>query len=175
MSRLSLYVWNAEFSEKVSVYVAQAGDADFRATADWQTNWKSSAAQRMPNKVALHKADDKELLGLMSYELDGTGLAVEIIYIESAGHSNANLLKISGQRKKYVGIAKALIAYAAQVSIDAGFDGVIYFKAKTDELRKYYMKEIGATPVGHYDPYRLVIWEDAAQDNIADFYEEGEV
>lgn len=110
----------------------------------------------------------------MSYELDETGLAVEIIYIESAGHSNANLLKISGQRKKYVGIAKALIAYAAQVSIDAGFDGIIYFKAKTDELRKYYMREFGATPAGHYDPYRLVIWEDAAQDIIADF-EEGEV
>lgn len=171
MSQLSLYVWNAELSEKVPVYVAQADDADFRATANWQTSWKSSAAQKMPNKVALHKANDEELLGLMSYELDGTGLAVEIIYIESAGHSNANLLKINGQRKKYIGIARALIAYAAQVSIDAGFDGVIYFKAKTDELRKYYMKEFGATPVGHYAPYRLVIWEDAAQDIIAGFKE----
>lgn len=174
MSQLSLYVWNAELLEKVPVYVAQAGDADFRSTAGWQTNWKSSVAQKMPNKVALHKADDKELLGLMSYELDRTGLAVEIIYIESAGHSNANLLKISGQRKKYIGIARALIAYAVQVSIDAGYDGVIYFKAKTDELCKYYMKEFGATPVGHYDPYRLVIWEDAAQDIISDF-KEGEV
>ena len=171
MSQLSLYVWNAELSEKVPAYVVQADDADFRATANWQTNWKSSAVRKMPNKVALHKANDEELLGLMSYELDGTGLAVEIIYIESAGHSNANLLKINGQRKKYIGIARALIAYAAQVSIDAGFDGVIYFKAKTDELRKYYMKEFGATPVGHYDPYRLVIWEDAAQDIIAGFKE----
>lgn len=171
MSQLSLYVWNAELSKKVPVYVAQAGDADFRSTSDWQTNWKSSVVQKMPNKVALHKADDEELLGLMSYELDGTGLAVEIIYIESARHSNANLLKINGQRRKYIGIARALIAYAAQVSVDAGFDGVIYFKAKTDELRKYYMKEFGATPVGYYDPYRLVIWEDAAQDIIAGFKE----
>lgn len=33
MSQVSLYVWNAEFSEKVPVYVAQAGDVDFKATA----------------------------------------------------------------------------------------------------------------------------------------------
>lgn len=68
MSQLSLLVWNAEFSEKVPVYVVQAGDADFRSTANWQTNWKSSAAQKMPNKVALHKANDEELLGLMGQD-----------------------------------------------------------------------------------------------------------
>lgn len=171
MSQLSLFVWNAELSDKVPAYVAQADTVDFAATTGWQTNWTSPSVQKMPNKVALHKTDDKELLGLMSYELDGKGLAVEIIYIESAGHSNANILKNIGQKKKYIGIARALIAYAAQISVDAGFDGVIYFKAKTDELRKYYIREFGATPVGHYDPYRLVIWEDAAQDIISEFKE----
>ena len=38
----------------------------------------------------------------MSYELDQGALAVEIIYIESAAHSNTNLLRATGQSKKYI-------------------------------------------------------------------------
>ena len=125
----------------------------------------------MPNKVALHRADNDELLGLMSYELDASGLAVEIIYIESAGHSNANLLNQTRRSKKYIGIAKALVAYAIEVSLDAGYDGVLYFKAKSDRLREYYIDNFGALPLGRYDPYRLVIWEEAAAQIIADYLE----
>ena len=62
MSQLSLFVWNAELSDRVPVYVTQADTVDFAATAGWQTNWTSPSAQKMPNKVALHKADDNELL-----------------------------------------------------------------------------------------------------------------
>lgn len=132
---------------------------------------RAGLLRRQKKCPALHRADDGELLGLMSYELDQGALAVEIIYIESAAHSNANLLRATGQSKKYIGIARALIAYAAKASVEAGFDGVLFFKAKTDELRKYYMQEFGAMPVGHYDPYRLVIWEDAAANILSDFEE----
>lgn len=61
--------------------------------------------------------------------------------------SNANLLRTKGGQKKYSGIAKALFAYAVQVSIDAGFDGILFFKAKTSELLDYYMQEFGARQV----------------------------
>ena len=64
-----------------------------------------------------------------------------------------------------------LLVYAAKTSIDAGFDGVLFFKAKTAELRRYYIQEFGATPVGRHDPYRLVIWEDAAANIISDYKE----
>ena len=94
--------------------------------------------------MALHWTDDQELLGLVSYELDEKGLAVEILYMERARHSNANLLRIEGKQKRYYGIAKALFAYAVQVSMDAGFDGVLVFRAKTSELLEYYAKEFGA-------------------------------
>jgi len=123
----------------------------------------------MPNKVALHRKDDNELLGLMSYQVDQKGYAVKIIYIESAGHSNANLLRQTSQRKKYVGIAKALFAYAIQISKECGFDGVIYFKAKTSELREYYGRTFGAVPLGQYDPFRMIIWEDAAEAILASY------
>ena len=92
--------------------------------------------------------------------------------MESAAHSNANLLHAKGEPKKYTGIAKALTAYAASVSLEAGYGGVIVFKAKTDRLLEYYIKEFGAMQVGRYDPYRLIIWEDEAN-ALLSAYREG--
>lgn len=100
-------------------------------------------------------------------------MAVEIIYLENASHSNANLLHAEKKVKKYIGIAKALFAYAVQISLNAGYDGVLIFKAKTSELLAYYPEAFGARQVASYDPFRLVIWEDAAADIIADYLEGG--
>lgn len=136
---------------------------------DWQTSWTSPFAVKLPNKVALRQADDSELLGLMSYELGEKGLAVEILYVESARHSNTNLLHAESGRKRYYGTAKALFAYAVQVSLDAGFDGVLVFKAKTSDLLDYYARAFGARRVAAYDPFRMIIWEDAAERIIAEF------
>ncbi len=97
MTNLQLFVWNHDFSNQIPADIRPASDADLTKT--WQTLWTSRAAKQMPNKVALCRTDNSELWGLMSYELDQKGLAVEVIYIESAGHSNANLLRISGEEK----------------------------------------------------------------------------
>jgi hypothetical protein len=167
--KLNLFVWNQDATSKIPAVVKDATQEDFKNTKNWQTKWTSKAAKEMPNKVALRCRDSDELLGLMSYELDEKGLAVEVIYLESAAHSNANLLHESGAKKKYIGIAKALFSYAVAVSMEAGFDGVVYFKAKTTRLRSYYMQEFGAMPLGSYDPFRLVIWEDAAQALICEY------
>ena len=122
----------------------------------------------------MQRQDNGELLGLMSYEMYERGLAFEILYMESARHSNANLVHAEGDHKKYLGIAKAMFAYAVQISLDAGFDGVLVFKAKTSDLLDYYMKEYGARQVVSYDPFRLVIWEGAAERLIAEFRKESD-
>ena len=166
---LNLYVLDAVSSEKVPAEIDPASKEDLAATHDWQTNWESTYARQLPNKVALHRKDNYELLGLMSYELDERGLAVEVLYMESARHSNANLLHAAGEAKRYIGIAKAMFAYAVQISKEAGFDGVLIFKAKTSELLEYYMREFGARQVGTYDPFRLVLWEDAAEALISEY------
>lgn len=171
---LDLFVLDAISNERIPADVEMATEQDFAATQNWQTSWNSIYAQTLPNKVALHRKDNDELLGLMSYELDDRGLTVEILYMESARHSNANLVHAEGGHKKYLGIAKAMFAYAVQISLDAGFDGVLVFKAKTSELLDYYMKEYGARQVGSYDPFRLVIWEDAAERLIAEFRKESD-
>ena len=117
----------------------------------------------MPDKVVLRCADTDELLGLMAYIVDGRNLAMEIVYVESVDHSNANPLYAEGRTKKYIGIAKVLFACAVSISIKNGSDGVLVFKAKTGELVEYYIREFGASRVGSYDLFWLVIWEDAAQ------------
>jgi len=166
---LDLFVLDAVSGGKIPTVVEVATERDLAATKDWQTNWTTPFAARLPNKVALRRLDNGELLGLMSYELDEKGLAVEIIYMESARHSNANLLHAEGRQKRYCGIAKALFAYAVQVSLEAGFDGVLVFKAKTSDLLDYYAREFGARQVASYDPFRMVVWEDAAERIIAEF------
>ena len=111
----------------------------------------------------------------MSYEWDEKGLAVEIIYMESARHSNANLLHAEGGHKRYYGIARALFAYAVQVSMDAGFNGILVFKAKTSDLLDYYARAFGARRATAYDPFRMIIWEDAAERIIAEFRRDSNV
>lgn len=166
---LDLFVINADSGEKLSASVRLATENDIASTENWQTDWSTPFATGLPNRVALYRVDNDELLGLMSYELDQGSLAVEIIYIENAQHSNANLLHTEGGHKRYIGIAKALFAYAAQISIEAGFDGVLVFRAKTSELLDHYQREFGARQVGSYDPFRLVIWEDAAERLISTY------
>ena len=70
---LNLYVLDAVSSKKVPAEIDPASKEDFAATHDWQTNWESTYARQLPNKVALHRKDNYELLGLMSYELDERG------------------------------------------------------------------------------------------------------
>ena len=72
-------------------------------------------------------------------------------------------------RECYSCLGKALFAYAVSISMENGYDGVLVFKAKTSELVEYYIRELGASHVGSYDPFRLVIWEDAAQE-LVDYF-----
>ena len=166
---LGLFVLDSNSGEKIPAIVREATGQDLTQTQDWQTSWTTPYVLDLPNKVALHRADNDELLGLMSYELDEKGLAVEIIYVESARHSNANLLNAEGGHKKYIGIAKALFVYAVQVSLDHNFDGVLYFRAKTSELAEYYRTRFGAIAPVRYDPFRMLVLEDAAAKLISDF------
>ena len=93
---LDLFVWDVASGGKVPAVANAATEQDLAATRDWQTSWETLFARDLPNKVALRRTDDAELLGLMSYELDEKGLAVEVIHMESARHSNANLLHAEG-------------------------------------------------------------------------------
>ena len=81
---MQLFVWDSTMTEKYLAEVRSATVEDFKNTTTWQTQWTTPVVAAMPNKVALRRADTGELLGLMSYDINESGLSVEIIYIESA-------------------------------------------------------------------------------------------
>ena len=56
-----------------------------------------------------------------------------------------------------------MFAYTVQVSLDAGFDGVLDFKAKISDLLDYYARAFGVRRATAYDPFWMIIWEDAAE------------
>ena len=72
---LNLYVLDASLA-KIPVFVREASEPDLTATSSWQTNWTSKYVKIFAEQSC-------------SCEADGDLLAVEIIYIESAAHSNA--------------------------------------------------------------------------------------
>lgn len=55
------------------------------------------------------------------------------------------------------------------MSFDHGFDGVLYFRAKTTELVEYYTQEFGAIAPMRYDPFRMIILEEAAAKILLDY------
>ena len=85
---LNLFVLDTE-GDKMPVHISVAMPDNVHATANWKTQWTS--------KVALEMPDNDELLGLMAYIVDGRSFAAEDIYVESADHSNSNLLRAEGR------------------------------------------------------------------------------
>lgn len=63
---LNLFVLDADTGDKIPAGIRPANAADFAATETWQTDWTSEYVDALPNKVALYRDDDQELLGLMS-------------------------------------------------------------------------------------------------------------
>ena len=49
---------------------------------------------------------------------------------------------------------------------------MLVFKAKTTELVDYYIREFGASHADSYDPFRLIIWEDAAETILNEYRKE---
>lgn len=56
---------------------------------------------------------------------------------------------------KCKGIGAALLALGIQLSVNYGYGGTIYLKAKTSELREYYIRNFEAIPFSHADPFML--------------------
>ncbi len=93
---LNLFVLDTE-GDKMPVHISVAMPDNVHATANWKTQWTSKVALEMPDKAAFRSTDTDELLGLMAYIVDGRSFAAEDIYVESADHSNSNLLRAEGR------------------------------------------------------------------------------
>ena len=165
------HVFDLSCSQEVPAEILPATESDFRLTVQdcWQTSWMSKYLQApFLQKYALKIAATGELVGLGAYRNMPEGFLVYIEYIESAPHSNPTLSK----NRKYRGIGAALLAYGVQLSIDSGYGGTIYLKAKTSEIREHYICDFGAIPFSHREPFLLLIDGEAARNLLFQFMKE---
>lgn len=166
------HVLEASRGVKVPANIRPATDDDFHKTEaeHWQTSWRSAFIQNTALiKRALETRDTKELLGLGAYRDMPEGVLVYVEYLEAAPHSNPTL----AASRKYRGIGAALLAYGVQLSVDLGYGGTIFLKAKTSEIREHYIRDFGAIPFSRAEPFLLLIDGDAAYALLSQFLEEG--
>jgi hypothetical protein len=160
--RPDYYVTQYDTGKDIPVTIRVAQNRDYKRTQSehWQTDWFSDFIQQKDlMKYALEVSESHELIGLGAYRDVPEGILIYVEYIESAPNSNPNL----SYQKKYVGIGAVLLAYGIQLSIDHGYGGAIFLKAKTAAIRKHYIEEFGAVPFSRADPYLLLIDGDAAR------------
>lgn len=165
------YVLSADGCVKYKANIRPASHRDFVRTEreNWQTSWLSDFIQEPAlEKYALEIAGTDELVGLGAYRNMPEGVLVYVEYIESAPSSNPTLT----HRRKYTGIGAALLAFGIQLSIDYGYGGAIYLKAKTTEIREHYIRDFGAIPFSRHDPFLLLIDGDAAWELFVQYLEE---
>lgn len=165
------YVLSAAGTRKFVADIRPASQQDFVKTEqeNWQTSWLSAFIQDSAlEKYALEIADTEELVGLGAYRNMPEGVLVYVEYIESAPSGNPTLT----HSRKYVGIGAALLAFGFQLSIDYGYGGAIYLKAKTTQIREHYIRDFGAIPFSWHDPFLLLIEGDAAWELFAQYLEE---
>ena len=172
------HVFDLSCSQEVPAEILPAIESDFRLTVQdcWQTSLDvqvSSGAispeiriENCSHRRACRTRRLSKYLG--AYRNMPEGFLVYIEYIESAPHSNPTLSK----NRKYRGIGAALLAYGVQLSIDSGYGGTIYLKAKTSEIREHYIRDFGAIPFSHREPFLLLIDGEAARNLLFQFMKE---
>ena len=169
--RPAYYVIDTATNTPIPAVIHPATWRDFQKTENeyWQTSWLSKFIQQDAlEKYALELRESKELVGLGAYRNVPEGVLVAVEYIESSPDSNPTQTNFC----KFRGIGAALLAFGIQLSIDYGYGGAIYLKAKTSELREHYIQDFGAVPFSHADPFILLIDGDAARNLFSLFLEE---
>ena len=126
----------------------------------WQTSWTSDyLMDDRFEKYAVVRGE--ELIALGAYEVQKASLIVHIVYLESQPASNPT---IAGDRRKYKGIGRLLIAFGIKLSVDHGFGGDVVLEAKTPELVDHYVKDFGAVRLPSFSGApRLLIADEAAK------------
>lgn len=170
---ISYFIVDKLSNRKISAEIRPATQKDFHMTKtdDWQSDWTSEfMKQSSSDKFALEISETHELVGLGAYQKIAESVIVYIEYIESAPNSNPTIT----HSPRYSGIGAALLAYGVQLSVDYGYGGAIFLKAKTSDLRKHYIDVYGAVPFSHMHPELLLIDGGAALNLLSQFFEETE-
>jgi phage putative head morphogenesis protein, SPP1 gp7 family len=132
--------------------------------SDWEFDW--TMPKKNGFKVYELKAEgDNNAQGLIALKKDDKNQAMEIDIVEAAPQNNPHNPKFTS--KQYAGVGGHLFAEAVKQSYEAGFDGFVFFKAKTD-LIDYYSEALKAKLINPGD--RTMIIDERAAKILFDKY-----
>ncbi|HVU57409.1 MAG TPA: hypothetical protein VHD83_20240 [Puia sp.] len=100
----------------------------------WKFNWKKESQYPGRQLYKLVIRGDEVIQGLISVQI--LEKYVEMYLIETAPHN-------FGRKKKYIGVAANMVAFACKMSFEMGFEGYVGFRAKT-KLIQHYIDTLGA-------------------------------
>ncbi|MBQ6783387.1 MAG: hypothetical protein IJP63_05245 [Acholeplasmatales bacterium] len=143
-------------------------EVEFQKYNGFKFDW-SKKANEGSKLEALYAEGDNRIQGLLSYRVEKVDQAVVVELVESSMHNNGYYLGDS-KLKEYTGVGAHLFAQAIKHSYEAGYDGFVYFKAKT-KLIGYYQKELKAKVMSNQTMY---IDEEEAKKLFIKYYGEEE-
>ena len=124
----------------------------------WQFDWKTEFKNLNKSVYKLVVSGQPEIIqGLLSVSKEDGYVTMHLI-------ENAPIN--FGKNKKYYGVAGNLVAFACQLSKEYGFDGEVFFFAKT-QLIGHYEKTLGAVHIGGH---RMIIFAQVAQKLIQKYF-----
>ena len=124
---------------------------------DWTFDWYNQS-RKSDVILAIKDKSTSEVIGLIGLTDDKSNKAVYVDLIEASPANNPKNKNFKG-KKEYSGIGGRLLAEAVKESYEKGYDGFIYFDAKT-KLIEYYKREFGARLIG---TQRMAIFEEEAK------------
>ena len=137
----------------------------FNKKTGWYVNW--SKFPEGTEVYALVLKGTVDIQGLIAVEYDNEAQAVHIIWGCTAPHNNI----WQYGKQKYTGVGGHLLAIAAELSVNHGFDGFIYGEAMDRELYDYYMENFKALPLPpRNNPYGFMISDEETR-HIREVYD----
>ena len=148
---------DASTGKIVETSFARAAKAELRSLKrrNWLFDWDDPALKDDEIFKLVVKGGSAPQ-GLIALRYEAQSNAVYVHIAESAPNNR-------GENRAYLGVGGHLFAIAAQMSMEKGFGGFVYFDAKNVDLVKHYTKALGAQLLGIPHPYRMILDEDAAQ------------
>lgn len=133
-------------------------------TKGWEFDWTKPEKDGY-DVFALYAEGDNRIQGLVSTQMQKG--AVKVGIVESAPFNSRHNIAYSGA-KEYTGVGGHLFAEAVKQSYAAGYQGVVFFQAKTN-LIDYYARELGAELSNPRDRL-MMIGEEAASKLYGKYY-----
>lgn len=137
----------------------------FNKRTGWHIDWSKFSDGVEIYALVLKGTID--IQGLIAIEYDEDAKAVHIVWACTAPHNNV----WKHGKQKYVGVGGHLFAIASELSVQKGYDGVVYGEASDQEVYKHYVEKYHARSLPSLNKrYRFMLTEGTAK-TIREVYE----